>query len=84
MGLRREWPATVRRPLSIARYALGGPTGVTGLLSPSGYFTRRIHQKADFNSAAKLARSGNRFERRMPKAESCARILVLASFGMIN
>jgi hypothetical protein len=31
-----------------------------------------------------VARSGNRFERRMPKAESCARILALAFFGITN
>ena len=35
-------------------------------------FIRRLHQKVDFKSVAKFARSGNRFERRMPKAESCA------------
>jgi hypothetical protein len=46
--------------------------------------TACVHQKDDFNSVAKLARSGNRFERRMPKAESCARILSLAFFGITN
>jgi hypothetical protein len=38
----------------------------------------------DFNSVAKLARSGNRFERRMPRAESCARIMGLAFLGITN
>ena len=38
----------------------------------------------DFNSVAKLARSGNRFERRMPRAESCARITGLAFLGITN
>lgn len=43
----------------------------------------RVHQNCDFNSVAKLARSGNKFERRMPRAESCLLIFSLASFGMI-
>ena len=37
----------------------------------SASFTKR----PEFNSVAKLAKSGNRFERRMPKAESCLLIL---------